>query len=73
MGNWCGFKSLIKSDRAQGSVEYILLAGAIIVAAIIIIPFYREMARTVAKSAGESANLTANRTGAELSEEISRF
>jgi uncharacterized protein (UPF0333 family) len=44
--------------KAQGAVEYILITGAIIVAAIIFIPIYREMAGITAEKTNESVAAT---------------
>jgi len=69
-GLFNNFNTFFKNNKAQGAVEYILLVGGIIIAAIIIIPIYREMARTIAKTTNESVNLTVNITHKEVSEEI---
>ncbi len=60
----------MRDSKGQGAMEYILLVGGIIIAAIIIIPVYREMTRTIAKTANGSVNLTVNVTHKEVSEEI---
>jgi|GEM_PF-2613299 uncharacterized protein (UPF0333 family) len=71
------FRSFIRNIRvfiteinAQGAIEYILLAGAIIIAAIIIIPIYREMARTTAEKTKESVALTGGVTQNSVTNEI---
>lgn len=42
----------LKDERAQGAIEYILLAGGIIVAAVVIFALYSKMTR----QAGEAMN-----------------
>ncbi|MEE9594017.1 MAG: hypothetical protein V3V92_01315 [Candidatus Hydrothermarchaeales archaeon] len=42
----------LKDERAQGAIEYILLAGGIIVAAVVIFALYTKMTR----QAGEAMN-----------------
>ncbi|MFQ5815833.1 MAG: Flp family type IVb pilin [Candidatus Hydrothermarchaeaceae archaeon] len=50
----------LKEERAQGSIEYILLAGGIIVAAVIIFSMYERMTRSAAEAMNRT---TANATG----------
>lgn len=47
------FGRFLKEEKAQGAIEYILLAGGIIVAAVIIFALYTKMT----KKAGASAEL----------------
>lgn len=46
------FDKFLKEEKGQGSIEYIILAGAIIIAAVIIFTFYTKMT----KEAGTRAN-----------------
>ncbi|MEE8167999.1 MAG: hypothetical protein V3T58_03895 [Candidatus Hydrothermarchaeales archaeon] len=39
-------KRFLKEEEAQGAIEYILLAGGIIVAAVVIFAIYSRMTRT---------------------------
>ncbi len=48
------FKRFLKEEEAQGAIEYILLAGGIIVAAVVIFAIYSRMTR----SAAEKLNAT---------------
>lgn len=47
-------KKFLKEEKAQGAIEYILLAGGIIIAAVVIFAVYTRMT----KQAAETANLT---------------
>ncbi len=42
------FKRFLKEEEAQGAIEYILLAGGIIVAAVVIFAIYSRMTRSAA-------------------------
>ncbi len=46
------FGKFLREEKAQGAIEYILLAGGIIVAAVVIFAIYSSMTR----SAGEQLN-----------------
>jgi uncharacterized protein (UPF0333 family) len=37
----------LKEEKAQGAIEYVLLAGGIIVAAIVIFSFYTSITRSI--------------------------
>lgn len=55
------FGKFLREEKAQGAIEYILLAGGIIVAAVVIFAIYSSMTR----SAGEQLNET---VGAKVTE-----
>ncbi len=59
--------------KAQGAVEYILLAGAIIIAAIILIPVYREIVRETGEKTNESVILTGEATQNSVNREIANL
>jgi|Deesub1362B_J571_1020462.scaffolds.fasta_scaffold00905_6 hypothetical protein len=65
--------SFALETKAQGAVEYILIAGAIIVAAIIFIPIYKEIAKTTAEKTNESVILTGKVTQNSVKEEIANL
>ncbi|MBI4344956.1 MAG: class III signal peptide-containing protein [Euryarchaeota archaeon] len=56
------FERLLHEERAQGAIEYILLAGGIIVAAVVIFAIYSSMT----KSAATSLNQTTNESVAKI-------
>ncbi|RMF91351.1 MAG: class III signal peptide-containing protein [Methanobacteriota archaeon] len=53
-------KGFLKEEKGQGAIEYILLAGGIIVAAVVIFAIYSKMT-------GEAANRLNETTGAATS------
>lgn len=56
----------LKDERAQGAIEYILLAGGIIVAAVVIFALYTKMTR----QAGEAMNATVQEATGTLNASI---
>lgn len=50
-------KKFLKDEKAQGAIEYILLAGGIIVAAVVIFAIYASLTKTAGGRLNESANL----------------
>ncbi len=48
------FGKFLKEEKAQGAIEYILLAGGIIVAAIVIFAIYSSMTKSAATQLNES-------------------
>ena len=71
------FKKFLKEEKAQGAIEYILLAGGIIVAAVVIFVIYKNVARSAAEKANvtvtESSKKVACETGKELNMSDSYF
>jgi len=67
------FVAFLKDTRAQASIEYILIAGAVIVAAIIFIPIYRELARETGERANESVVLAGEVTQKGVNREIANL
>jgi Flp pilus assembly pilin Flp len=59
-------KRFLKEEKAQGAIEYILLAGGIIVAAVVIFAIYSSMTRT----AGERLNVSAQNATATMEQRI---
>jgi Flp pilus assembly pilin Flp len=51
----------LKDEKAQGAIEYILLAGGIIVAAVVIFAIYASLTKSAATKLNESANLAATK------------
>ena len=64
------FERLLHEEKAQGAIEYILLAGGIIVAAVVIFAIYSSMTKSAATSLNQTTNATvfaiANKTNAAL-------
>jgi len=69
-GDFCSFAA---EERAQGSMEYILLAGAIIIAAIIIIPFYRSATEKAGSTLNTSVDMTQRKFNQSISEELGKL
>lgn len=59
-------KRFLKEEKAQGAIEYILLAGGIIVAAVVIFAIYSQMTR----SAGEKLNASVGAATDKMNETI---
>ena len=51
-------KKLLKEEKAQGAIEYILLAGGIIVAAVVVFAVYKRMASTTSTQVENQTNKT---------------
>jgi Flp pilus assembly pilin Flp len=49
-------KRFLKEEKGQGAIEYILLAGGIIVAAVVIFAIYSKMTSTAANRLNETTN-----------------
>jgi Flp pilus assembly pilin Flp len=53
----------LKEEKAQGAIEYILLAGGIIVAAVVIFAIYSSMVSSAGTSLNESVGLKVGQMG----------
>jgi Flp pilus assembly pilin Flp len=53
----------LKEEKAQGAIEYILLAGGIIVAAVVIFAIYSSMVSSAATSLNETTQTQVERMG----------
>jgi uncharacterized protein (UPF0333 family) len=60
------FEKFLKEEKAQGAIEYILLAGGIIVAAVVIFAIYSSMTKT----AGERMANATDAATTEMAEQI---
>lgn len=60
-------KRFLKEEKGQGAIEYILLAGGIIVAAVVIFAIYSKMT----SSAAEKLNATTDSATSVMSSKIS--
>ncbi len=47
----------LKEEKAQSAIEYILLAGGIIVAAVVIFSVYTSITRSTSANVNESVNI----------------
>ena len=56
-------KRFLKEEKAQGAIEYILLAGGIIVAAVVIFAIYSQMT----SSSAEKLNATTQNASSKMS------
>ncbi|NOZ83153.1 MAG: class III signal peptide-containing protein [Euryarchaeota archaeon] len=63
----------MQEEKAQGSIEYILLAGAIIVGLIIIIPFYRSATRGASVTLNTSVETTQAKVNESLADELTKL
>jgi Flp pilus assembly pilin Flp len=53
----------LKEEKGQGAIEYILLAGGIIVAAVVIFAIYSSMVSSAATSLNETTGTAVGRMG----------
>lgn len=60
------FGKFLREEKGQGAIEYILLAGGIIVAAVVIFAIYSSMTR----SAGEALNASVSAKTTEMANVI---
>ena len=63
-------KKFLKEEKAQGAIEYILLAGGIIVAAVVIFAVYKRMTSTTANTLETSAKEVTNTTANQINSAI---
>ena len=57
------FEKFLKEEKAQGAIEYILLAGGIIVAAVVIFAIYSSMVSSAATSLNATTQTQVARMG----------
>ncbi|WP_457555450.1 Flp family type IVb pilin [Candidatus Pyrohabitans sp.] len=67
------FKKFLKEEKAQGAIEYILLAGGIIVAAVVIFVIYKNIAKTTGEKANETVEAAAEKINETVSEELAKL
>jgi uncharacterized protein (UPF0333 family) len=66
-------KKFLKEEKAQGAIEYILLAGGIIVAAVVIFYIYKNIAQSAGTRTGQTVNFTAEEVNKSISEELAKL
>ncbi len=52
------FRRFLKEEKAQGAVEYVLLAGGVAVTAVVVLGIYSSMTPSVATALNESVGRT---------------
>lgn len=57
----------IKDDKAQGAIEYILLAGGIIIAALVIFVIYSSLTKSAAQKVNQSTESAAKKVQEAIS------
>jgi len=60
----------LKEEKGQGAIEYILLAGGIIVAAVVIFAIYSRMTRSMGEAANQSATQASEGVSSGVNNEI---
>ncbi len=60
----------LKEEKAQGAIEYILLAGGIIVAAVVIFAIYSQMTSQAATKLNATTQNASNEMSSEIEEQI---
>ncbi len=63
-------KKFLQEEKGQGAIEYIMLAGGIIVAAIIIFVIYKRAAVSAGTKLGASVNQTATGESKAISTQL---
>jgi Flp pilus assembly pilin Flp len=66
-------KRFLKEEKAQGAIEYILLAGGIIVAAVVIFAIYSQMTRSAGERLNESTDAATKTMGNLISDEMANM
>jgi Flp pilus assembly pilin Flp len=64
------FGRFLKEEKAQGAIEYILLAGGIIVAAVVIFAIYSQMTKSTATTLNETVQNASATMGNRIQNEI---
>jgi Flp pilus assembly pilin Flp len=67
------FQKFVKEEKAQGAIEYILLAGGIIVAAVVIFAIYSSMTRSAATTLNNSTSEATRTMGNIISNEVANM
>ncbi len=48
------FRRFLEEEKAQGAIEYLLIAGGVIVAAVVVLSIYSSMTQSAATSLNQS-------------------
>jgi Flp pilus assembly pilin Flp len=60
----------LKEEKGQGAIEYILLAGGIIVAAVVIFAIYSKMTSSAAEKLNETTDAATSVMSSKISAEV---
>jgi Flp pilus assembly pilin Flp len=63
-------KRFLKEEKGQGAIEYILLAGGIIVAAVVIFAIYSKMTSSAAEKLNETTDAATSVMSSKISAEV---
>jgi Flp pilus assembly pilin Flp len=63
-------KRFLKEEKGQGAIEYILLAGGIIVAAVVIFAIYSKMTSSAAERLNETTDAATSVMSSKVSAEV---
>jgi Flp pilus assembly pilin Flp len=63
-------KKFLKEEKGQGAIEYILLAGGIIVAAVVIFAIYSKMTGSAANKLNETTDAATSVMSSKISAEV---
>ncbi len=63
-------KTFLKEEKGQGAIEYILLAGGIIVAAVVIFAIYSKMTGSAANRLNETTDAATSVMSSRISAEV---
>jgi Flp pilus assembly pilin Flp len=66
-------KDFYKNEAGQGAIEYILLAGGIIVAAVVIFAIYSKMTSTAADRLNETTDAATSTMSSKISSDIANM
>jgi Flp pilus assembly pilin Flp len=66
-------KDFYKNEAGQGAIEYILLVGGIIVAAVVIFAMYSEMTSTAADRLNETTDAATSTMSSKISTELANM
>ncbi len=66
-------KKFLKEERGQGAIEYIMLAGGIIVAAIVIFVLYKQGGQQMGWFIEATGNETYQRESMRISEQLEKL
>jgi Flp pilus assembly pilin Flp len=63
-------KRFLREEKGQGAIEYILLAGGIIVAAVVIFAIYSKMTSSAAEKLNETTDAATSVMSSKISAEV---
>jgi Flp pilus assembly pilin Flp len=66
-------KNFLKEEKGQGAIEYILLAGGIIVAAVVIFAIYSKMTTSAAERLNETTDAATSVMSSKISAEVANM